>query len=114
MAVRHGLAGQYGKSQAHRRTVVLIGVLCALTGFCGFVVGLVVRNAWGPGGIVVVVAVPVAALLLLLAFQKWGEPHFDRMARERVKYLRGAQGEALVAWLLEDLSDDWHVFNNLK
>jgi len=94
--------------------MVLIGTLCALAGLFGFAAGLVFQAAWGPRSVAVILGVPIAALLLLLAYQKWGEPHFDRMARQRIKYLRGAQGEALVAWLLEELSDDWHVFNNLK
>jgi Nuclease-related domain len=114
MAIRHGLAGQYGKSQAHQRTVVLIGVLCAISGFFGFAIGLVIRSTWGPRSVAIVLGVPTVVLLLLLAFERWGAPHFDRLARERIKYLRGAQGEALVAWLLEDLSNDWHVFNNVK
>jgi len=38
-----------------------------------------------------------------------------RWSRERIRYLRGGQAEALVAWMLKDeLDDSWHVFNGLK
>lgn len=35
----------------------------------------------------------------------------EQFARERVKWLHGGQAEALAAWALRGLSDDWHVFN---
>jgi len=38
----------------------------------------------------------------------------DKLARERITWLRGAQGEALVAWYLRDLPNTWHVFNNVE
>ncbi len=41
-------------------------------------------------------------------------PKARKHRAERIKYLRGAQAEALVAWLLQDLSDDWHIFNGVK
>ena len=37
----------------------------------------------------------------------------DAAGRGRIKYLRGGQGEALVSWLLRDLPDDWHLFDNV-
>src|SRR4051812_45746056 len=73
MAIRHGLAGQYGKSQAQRRVGVLIGVLCTLAGIFGFAAGLVFQNMWGPRSLAVVLGVPLAAGLLMLAYKRWGE-----------------------------------------
>lgn len=40
-------------------------------------------------------------------------PRWEAISRERVRYLRGGQAEGLVAWLLLDLPDGWHLFNNL-
>ena len=41
-------------------------------------------------------------------------PQDRQRRRERIKYLRGGQAEGLIAWLLEGLDDDWHIFNGIK
>src|SRR5688572_24583456 len=58
--------------------------------------------------------------VLVLAVATW--PLIDRLldrpftllGRERIKYLRGAQGEALVGWLLQQLDEEWHVFHGMQ
>lgn len=40
--------------------------------------------------------------------------HVDKIAEERRRFLRGAAGEHLVAWLLEDLPDNWHIFHSVR
>jgi hypothetical protein len=37
----------------------------------------------------------------------------DRAHADRLKYIKGGQGEEFVAWLLEDLPAGYHVFNGL-
>jgi hypothetical protein len=37
----------------------------------------------------------------------------DDWSRQKIRFMRGAQAEALVAWYLKDLSNKWHVFHNL-
>ncbi len=38
----------------------------------------------------------------------------NALMRERILWLRGGQTEALVAWSLRDLGDEWHVFHNVE
>lgn len=39
---------------------------------------------------------------------------FKQLSKERLTHLRGAQAEALVAWLLLRLPAGWHVFNSVQ
>ena len=43
---------------------------------------------------------------------------FDRpltaIGKQRLRYWRGAQMESLVGWILQDLDDDWHIFNGVQ
>jgi len=114
MAIRHGLAGQFAKNEARKRTqwsflvfsfAHLIGIAAACFA-CGFF-----WSQWGQlFGLLALVLVAGA----LWCIRQWVDGLFEAGARERIKYLRGGQSEAYVAWVLEDLEDDWHVFNGIK
>jgi hypothetical protein len=87
-------------------------VSCGAYGLAAF--GFFTGYFWGRFG-------PVGALILMLVASVVGslawrglDRYLGRLAKERIKYLRGGQAEALVAWLLESLEDDWHVFNGVK
>lgn len=41
-------------------------------------------------------------------------PLSDRLAHERRRYLRGAEGEVYVGWLLDGLPDQWHAFHGVQ
>jgi hypothetical protein len=56
-----------------------------------------------------------ASTILILSKNGFLEKYLDKFAKERIRWLRGGQGEALVAWhLRDDLSDAWHIFHNVK
>jgi hypothetical protein len=58
------------------------------------------------------VAVIVIGVATLHVIRRWIEPWVETIAKARLQYLRGGQGEALVSSLLcKDLGDRWHVFN---
>ena len=116
MAIRHGLAGQYAKSEAMKRFHRIVdryftaGAL--LSAVIGFVAGYVMRS----GGYWPLVLVPVS-IAIYIAGKRYAsgmDRELNKVAKERIKYLRGGQTEALIAWLLEDLDDRWHLFNGIK
>jgi hypothetical protein len=114
MAIRHGLSGQFGKREAtqrHRRMLIAIFTAGILgTGGVGWVSGYF-WSRWGP--IVASIAVCALFAMFILAWRRI-ERYLDKTALERLRYLRGGQAEGLVAWILEDLDDDWHIFNSIK
>lgn len=114
MAIRHGLAGQFGKTEALERYRRVVGRFATIASF-GF---LVCGFAWGyfwsqVGPYPAIAAFILAAGVVLFAIRRAGA-FADKVAKERVRFMRGGQGEALVAWLLEELDNEWHVFNGLK
>lgn len=111
MAHLHGLGGQWSRSQAEKHWRRLMSLLSFVCVFFGFGIGF----AWSYLGRV--------HLVLFLVLLTWAVAYLllrllDRplraITKTRIKYLRGAQGEALVAWLLKDLDGPWHVFNEMK
>ncbi len=131
MAIEYGdgKAGQYAKSQAQKRierfwsvNVWAVAILSALLGMCAgfaFTHDLTLRFGWARR----IVESPFAWVPLLaegaviaggvIALRLLRGP-LDSLVRERVKWLRGGQAEALIAWRLRDLDDEWHLFNNVK
>jgi hypothetical protein len=59
-------------------------------------------------------ALDIAIFVAVRAGLRWWDKETARLAKERIAWLRGAQGEALVAWYLNDLPNTWHVFHNVK
>ncbi len=60
-----------------------------------------------------------AVAAVLAAGAVWGSLHLigrrtEELQHERQMYVRGAMGEQLVGWMLEDLNDDWHVFHGIQ
>jgi hypothetical protein len=110
MAVVHTKkAGQWAKRRARwyqewAAGAMIISLLC-IGGVCGFFFG---RYQWVIAQWLAIFALAGAFLIMRLVFKRT-----DAWQRERIKYLRGAQAEAFVAWYLQDLSNSWHVFNNL-
>jgi hypothetical protein len=114
MAIRHGLAGQYPKAEATRLrdrdlfTICVVAIL--IGGICGFLLGGGLTWLRGAAG---VAAVCVGLPIMYFSLRRF-EKFIDASAKERIKYMRGGQAEALVAWILEDLPDSYHIFNGLK
>jgi hypothetical protein len=115
MAKRHGLAGQYPKGEANKRTKRAVVILLTAGGYglagLGFAFGYFLSH-WGPSlALVGLLAVAGAGYAVWRPLSRY----IDKRAKERIWLMRGGQGEALIAWILEkDLEDDWHVFNGVK
>lgn len=113
MAIRHGLAGQYGKVESikrYRRTIfIALAMVTVSVGLLGFVSGFF----WSRNGVWYAVLAMLIAIGAMLTGIRYLDPYMKMVAKERIKFLRGGQAEGLVAWILEDLEDDWHVFNNV-
>jgi hypothetical protein len=126
MAINYGdgKAGQYAKRKARQYTnrIVLglmIGMLIA--GFAlGLVVALTLQGMFWPVQWVrlhILWLLDIVAVVIFAAawwaFRKL-DKHTDQLASERVRWLIGGHGEALVAYYLRKLPDTWHLFHNVK
>jgi len=105
----NGKPGRWAKDRAERQLdllLLLYGVLLALGGIC---FGFILAKGWSASAL-------LALLILSLLLVSTGRP-MHRLAttigKQRLKFWRGAQVEALVGWLLQDL-DDQCVFNGIQ
>jgi hypothetical protein len=118
-----GKAGQNAKRTAFSHTVRIVRIAMATMLVAGIGLGLLIsvqiQQMYGPSGwlrthlwfcLAIEILIFASAFLSLRRLDKYA----DDVARERIKWLRGAQGEALVAWHLRDLPDSWHVFHNIQ
>jgi hypothetical protein len=124
MAKMHNLAGQYCKSRAFREVDRYQAIALTMTLLTGVVMGFYV---WPfllhvPGVVAVFVrhglatffgVIGTSGIVLIWLMHRMKGP-IESIWKERVKWLRGGQGEAYVALLLrDDLPDGWHIFNNI-
>jgi|GEM_PF-3210124 len=114
MAVRHGKAGQYGKNQAARHFSRYFLLLLTFAAIAFTTLGFATGYAWKLYGAVAAFVAAVPVLFIVLYATRWIDPHLEKIAKERIYHLKGAQLEAVVAWVLEDLDDHWHIFNGIK
>lgn len=110
MAQMHNKAGQFCKTEAMKRAQMIFLGVCLFAMACtAFSTFTILRlNGW------IGVVINSAALAALYAGSRVMDKRLDIIAKERIKYLCGGQAEAFVAWLLQDLGHDWHVFNNIE
>lgn len=110
MAILHGLAGQWAKQQANRNFRQMISLYLAVIFAYGCCMGfwLAKYRNWF-GWVIFLVGIALVALT-----RRFIDRPANALAKQRIKYLRGGQTEALVAWLLQDLPNDWHIFNGIK
>src|ERR1700742_1116956 len=114
MAIRHGKAGQFGKSQATQRSRRVLITLAGLATYGMAVMGFAAVYSWAHFGAIIAVGTMIIAAALMTLLVRRVDPYLERMGKERIKYMRGGQGEGLIAWLLEDLYDEWHIFNGVQ
>lgn len=97
------------KRRAERRLdrALLLFAASAVLGGCGIGYSIALPNTLAGS-----IALGAGLVVICLGTQalRW---RFRAMAKERLKLMRGAQGEALTSWLLSRLPGDWHVFNNV-
>jgi len=118
-----GKAGQYAKRRAVQYFARMMwwSLGGALVGgvVLGFLLATELGRHFGLFQWVSEHAWPFVALAAgITALVLWGlrrlDGYIEKLARERIKWLRGGQGEALVAWYLNDLPNTWHVFHNVE
>lgn len=91
-----------------------------MSSVAGLIIGVLIGGSvaahWPPmrrfTSVWVIVACEVVALLVCLYLARFLDKPINELARQRVRWLRGGQGEALVAWYLNDLPKSFHVFHN--
>jgi hypothetical protein len=109
MAKRYSSAGRFCKSEASRYFDKILFLVAVVAVSGGFGVGFFSAKRWTMPGLIA-----LAATIILLVFgTKFIDKAIEKLGKERLKHWRGGQVEELVSWLLEDLSDDWHIFNGL-
>jgi nuclease-like protein len=114
MAIRHGLAGKYPKSQATQRYFRLVLMLFGFGSYGVGVFGFFAGYTWREHGPLVALITALICFAVFVLVWRKASRYMDRMAKERIRLLKGGRGEALIAWLLEDLDDEWHIFNGIK
>jgi hypothetical protein len=110
MAIRHGLAGQWARNQADRNLRNILSLYLMLVFVYGVCFGFFIARVRHWVGWAVVAA---GAALVVLLYRLLDRP-VRALSKQRIRYLRGAQVEGLVGWLLEDLPNGWHVFHGMK
>lgn len=115
MAHLHSLAGQFAKGKARdlsrKAFVFVLAVVLACICAAGFAWGYF-WSMWGQVFGLVALVLFTGPILYIM---RWADRQFDAGAKERIKYMRGGQAEAYVAWLIKDEFDDrWHIFNGVK
>jgi len=114
MAHRHGKAGRYGKDESTQRLQQMMGRILMLAAVTFTLLGLMIGYFLGYGVSWWGVALVLVTFFAFRYAVRVLDPYIEAQAKERIKYLKGAQLEAVVAWVLEDLDDKWHVFNSIK
>ena len=107
----HGKPAAYAKSEAARihARMVLIALIAVAIGEALFIAIFFLPRSKITLGLV---ACALVSLGLYILFRRL-DPLLERMGRERIKYWRGGQTEALVAMMLHDLEGPWHVFHGV-
>jgi len=125
MAIIHGdgKAGQHAKRTAFQYSTRIIWRSMMGTLVAGVIIGLIVALylqwqfgpfRWNGIQLSLLAAVEAGIAIAVILGLRQLDKHLDKLAKERIAWLRGGQGEALVAWYLNDLPNTWHLFHNVK
>lgn len=110
MAKVHNKAAQLHKHEPQRMLLIYVTVgmlaILALGIATGFLMAAPVP-AWS-------ILAFVAACFLGKLILKRAEKFWDAEFKQKLKYLKGGQIEGYVAWMLGDLPNGFHVFNNIQ
>lgn len=124
----NGKAGKYGKQEARKqqdllfKRVILAGVTCGVIG--GLMMGMPMGSWFSrqysvvaeiPGWAYILILLVAVGIVYVVAHKLTDKmlSNLDDLSRARVHYLRGGQTEALVAYTLQELNDQWHLFNGI-
>ncbi len=110
MVQEHGRPAIFAKNQAARIHfwVLIAGLLFVTIGEAIFFFIVFVH----PNTLLGLLGLSLGLLGLYLLFKRL-DPLMTKMGRQRIKYWRGGQTEALVAMMLRDLEGPWHVFHGV-
>ena len=110
MAIRHSAAGRHCKATVDRERDSLMASVAVVAVVGGAGAGFFLAKRWTIVGICAL----AMTLLLLYAGNLLLNRLFDKQWMKRIAHWQlGGQVEEYVDWLLEGLSDEWHVFNGL-
>ena len=118
-----GKAGQFAKKQAYRfqyRLILLISTATVLAGLLSGVLltaGLQQRFSWFRLLIThnwPLLAVDIGIFVVVLVGLRQVDRYVNILAKERIKWLRGGQGEALVAWYSLHLCSPIYTIENIR
>jgi len=109
MAKIHGTPAAFPNREASRRfdRTLAVALVCLL------VLGFGAGYATATFGSLIGIGAFGASALTLAGAVRLGSRREQEFRRERLRYVRGANGEELVGWLLQELPDQWHVFHAL-
>lgn len=110
MAKSYGRPAALLEAEARKRfnLIMVPAILLLATG--SFVAGaLIGRSDWR-----VTVLGSLVSIALMSAVGWLLNRYVDALADERRRFMRGAAGEHLVAWLLQELPDSWHIFHSVR
>ncbi len=116
MAHVYGKPGGYAKDEYVRKSLRTMFVLVGGTVLFMVVLGFVAGFTWHAGSttnLCLLVSV-VALALLIWRLVPFLDRFFDRKAKDAANWRAGYTGEAMVANLLESLSDEFHVFHDIR
>src|SRR5262249_51442457 len=114
MAIRHGKAAQYCKSVATQRSFRIVLTLCGFGAYGVGLLGFIAGYTWQRYGQVIAIIAVLGCAAVFPFVWRLASRYIDRIAKERLDHWYGGDAEELVAWILEELEDDWHVFNGIK
>jgi len=111
MATLHGETAKYPKAQAERKYMLLVLTFSAIAMTAGVLIGV----SFMQKNILLALLSAVAGLVSVPMIMRPLNGVIRRLGKERIWYWRGAQVEALVAWIIKvELDANWHLFNSVK
>lgn len=110
MAKSYGTPGVLLELQASKR----FERFCKVLVFACIIYGGIIGYAIAQWTLLASLVGIVSAMLLFWVLGKLLDRYYTPVEQERRRFIHGARGEQFVGWLLEDLSDDWHVFHSIQ
>jgi hypothetical protein len=111
MAILHGETAKWPKQKADRNFTLIVLAALTITMIAGIFIGIGV-TASRP---LIALSSLALSLPLMVVLARLANKPLRELGKQRIFHWRGAQTEALVAWIIKDaLDNSWHLFNGIK
>jgi hypothetical protein len=111
MAILNGNTAQWPKQQAERKLLIMVISATIVAILTGALLGFAIARGNSLLGLASMLAAGATAIIFPFALNK----PLRQLGKQRIFHWRGAQTEALVAWIIKtDLDNSWHLFNSVK